>query len=347
MTRIIVAAVLTAVAMGALAWWVKGDLELAWLLVILVLLVASSAIGFVAALAVRAPIVHAGVHAVAVAPIIAALALMVAMETPNHWNSRDRARVERQATSLAADVPRIEALVRGLLGAGVDVVGARPIIHGGWVRKKPFRFGLEREPAVAELHVDFALGPNQGFTLRVDGDSLVADPAALASAREAPWRINAEALERRFDAPAMRLGRVGVPPWEQGTLLPLRLERAEDDWSFLILRVGGPEGLEVVRTISRDESRDALARAAARAGREVRDVRIYFTPNYRGVTFEIGADFDFIGVPVDRRGSIPLVARFRDGDFVYETRTIRPTVRGQDGPPSSGVVDSDARRSTH
>ena len=346
MTRMVIAAILTAVVTGALAWWLKGDLEMVWLLVILVLLVASSVIGFVAALVVRAPIAHAGVFAVAVAPMIGAVALMVAMETPNAWNSPGRTGMERQATSVAADLPRIEARVRELLGAGVDVLGARPIVHGGQVKKEPLRFGLEREPAVVELHVDFALGPNQGFTLRVDGDSLVADSAALASAREAPWRINAEALERRFDAPAMRLGRVGLPPWEQGTLLPLRLERGEDDWSLLILRVGGPEGLAVVRTISRDESRDALARAAARAGREVSDVRIYFTPNYRGVTFEIGADFDFVGVPVDRRGSVPLVARFRDGDFVYETRTIRPTVRGQDGPPSRGV-DSGDRRSTH
>jgi hypothetical protein len=346
MTRIIVAAILTAVATGALAWWLKGDLELAWLLVILVLLGASCVIGFVAALVVRAPIAYAAVFAVAAAPMIGAVALMVAMETPNAWNSPGRTGMERQATSVAADLPRIEARVRELLGAGVDVLGTHVIVHGGRVRKEPLRFALEREPAVAEIHVDFALGPDRGLALRVDGDSLVADPAALDSARKAPWRINAEALERRFDAPAMRLGRVGVPPWEQGTLLPLRLEYGEDDWSLLVLRVGGPQGLEVVRTISRDESRDALARAAARTGREVSDVRIYFTPSYRGVTFEIGADFDFVGIPVDRRGSVPLVARFRDGDFVYETRTIRPTVGGQDGPPSRGV-DSEGRRSTH
>src|SRR5690606_9347723 len=164
------------------------------------------------------------------------------------------------------------------------------------------------------------VGPVAGvLALRVDGDSLVAEPAALDSARAAPWRINGDALRRRFHAHALRLGKSGASAWMPGTLLPLRLDRADDDWSLLVVRVGGADGLEVVREVSRDESRAGLARAAARAGREVRDVVVNFTPNHGGVTFEPAAGFDFIGIPVDRRANIRLIARLRDGEFSYDT----------------------------
>lgn len=319
MKRAILSAPLTLLATGAFAWWVKGDLEMVWLVWMLVVPLAGTVIGFVAALALRTPVLPAAVSAVLVGPVAGVLALWGAIVTPHAWDSPDRARVEHQATSLAADVARIETLARELLGAGVDVLGTRPTVRGGRVRKEPFRFTLVREPAVAELHVDFALGPDRGLALRVDGDSLVAEPAALDSARAAPWRINGDALRRRFDAHALRLGKSGASAWMPGTLLPLRLDRADDDWSLLVVRVGGPDGLEVVREVSRDESRAGLARAAARAGREVRDVVVNFTPNHGGVTFEPAAGFDFIGIPVDRRANIRLVARLRDGEFSYDT----------------------------
>ncbi len=294
MKRAILSAPLTLLATGAFAWWVKGDLEMVWLVWMLVVPLAGTVIGFVAALALRTPVLPAAVSAVLVGPVAGVLALWGAIATPHAWDSPDRARVEHQATSLAADVPRIETLVRELLGAGVDVLGARPAVRGGRVRKEPFRFVPRREPAVAE-------------------------PAALDSARAAPWRINGDALRRRFDAHALHLGKSGASAWMPGTLLPLRLDRADDDWSLLVVRVGGPDGLEVVREVSRDESRAALARAAARAGREVRDVVVNFTPNHGGVTFEPAAGFDFIGIPVDRRANIRLVARLRDGEFSYDT----------------------------
>src|SRR5690606_22349891 len=290
---------------------------MAWLLFMLILPVAGAAIGIVAAVIARAPVLP---FATAIGPAAGALALVAAMGTPHVWDSRDRARVERQATSLAADVARLEATVRALLGVGVDVAGARPVVTGGGVRKAPFRFGLEREPVAAELHVDFALGPEYGLELRVDGDSLVADPAHVDAVRQARWRITEAALRRRFDAHTLRLARnEGSSAWVEGALLPLRLDHGERDWTLVVLRIGGPDGLEVVRTISRDESRDALARAAARAGREVRDVVIYFTPNQGGVFFEYNVWFDFIGIPADGGANLRLAARFRDGEYSYHT----------------------------
>ncbi|MFO7286819.1 MAG: hypothetical protein C0P79_008195 [Gammaproteobacteria bacterium] len=314
--RTLAAALVTALAAGAVAWWVKGDLEMAWLLWMPVLPAAGAVIGLVAALALRAPI-H--VSATVIGPTAGVLALWAAIATPHAWDAPGRASAERTAASLAADVARIEALARERLDAGVDVAGARPDVRGGRVRKESMRFFPMHDPLVAELRVDFALGPASGLVLRVEGDSLGAEPAALDAARAAPWRIGDAALRRRFDARALRLGTGGASAWAPGTVLPLRIERAADDWTLLVVRVGGPDGLAVVREIPRDESRAALAEAAARAGREVRDVVIYFTERYGGVTFEPGATFDFIGLPVDGGGPLRLVARFEGGEYVYET----------------------------
>src|SRR5690606_1393709 len=243
--KTVVATILTAVATGVLAWWAKGDLEMAWLLFMLILPVAGAAIGLVAAFVARAPVLP---FATALGPAAGALALMAAMGTPHVWDSHDRARVERQATSL------------------------------------------------------------------------VADPAHVDAVRQARWRITEAALRRRFDAHTLRLARnEGSSAWVEGALLPLRLDHGERDWTLVVLRIGGPDGLEVVRTISRDESRDALARAAARAGREVRDVVIYFTPNQGGVFFEYNVWFDFIGIPADGGANLRLAARFRDGEYSYHT----------------------------
>ena len=332
MNRLIAVGVLTFLASCVLAWWVKGDLEMAWLLFMLIFPIAGGAIGLIMALPLRAPIL---VSMTTIGPPAAALALLLAMQTPNTWNSRDRARVERQATSLAGDLPRLEATARELIGAGVDVSGARPTIRGGHVRKEPFRFGLEREPASAELRVDFSLGPEYGLKLRIEGDSLVADPEHVEALRNTRWRITEAALRRRFDAHTVRLARnEGKSEWVPGAFLPLRLDHGERDWTLLVLRIGGPDGLEVVRTISRDESRAALARAASDAGREVRDVLIYFTPNQGGVSFEHNVWFDFIGIPVDGGANIRLAARFRDGEYSYHTMRWF-TGRGGPRPPSA------------
>ncbi|HEY8484731.1 MAG TPA: hypothetical protein VIL13_08985 [Longimicrobiales bacterium] len=332
MNRLIAAGVLTFLASGVLAWWVKGDLEMVWLLFMLIFPVAGGVIGLIAALPLRAPIL---VSMTTIGPAAAALALAAAARTPNAWDSRERARVERQAASLAADLPRIEALARKLLGAGVDVSGAHPTVTGGRIRKEPFRFGLEREPAAAELRVHFALGPEYGLTLRLDGDSLVADSAQLEALRRARWRITEAALRRRFDAHTVRLARnESKSEWVPGTLLPLRLDYGERDWTLLVLRIGGPDGLEVVRTISRDESRAALAQAAARAGREVRDVVIYFTPNQGGVFFEHNVWFDFIGIPVDGSANLRLRARFSDDGYSYDAGRWF-SGRGGPRPPSA------------
>lgn len=312
MNRTTFAIAITVAATAVLAWWLKGDWEMGWLLWMIVVPVAGSALGLLAAVLLRGR-----VEIVTAAGTTAGVvALWAAIATPHQWAGGDQARAERRAAALADSTHRVEARVRELLGAGVDVSGVQPTVTGGRVRKRPLRFLLESEPAMVQLGVTFALGPARPLVLRLEGDSLTASPAALDSARMEPWVIREAALTRRFPAPALSVG--GHGPWAQGDVVGVRLEHGESDWSLLLVRVGGAAGLETVREVSGAESRAALARAAALAGRAVRDVRIYVSRG-AGVTYLPSGRFDFIGLPEERRANLRLVARVEGDEVRYET----------------------------
>lgn len=66
------------------------------------------------------------------------------------------------------------------------------------------------------------------------------------------------------------------------------------------------------------DSRAGLTRAAALAGRPVREVRI-FVSRGAGVTYLPASRFDFIGLPEDRRANLRLVARVEGDEVRYET----------------------------
>jgi len=314
MTRTVIASISTFAATAALAWWIKADWEMAWLLWTIVLPFAGAALGLLAALILRGRIEVAAGGGFAAA----AATLWAAIATPHAWDDdEDRARAGERAGELAASTGLIEARVRELLGAGVDVSGVEPAVVGGRIRKRPFRFLLEREPAAVRLRVTFALGPARPLALRLEGDSLTAPPVLLDSARLSwPWVIREPALARRFPAPAFTVA--GAGPWMPGDIVGVRLEHGESDWSLLLLRVGGAAGLETVREVSGAESRAGLARAAALAGRPVRDVRI--DPwKAAGVSYIPSKRFHFIGLTGDRRTDLRLVARVEGDDIRYET----------------------------
>ena len=311
MNRTTVAIVVTFAATAALAWWIKGDWEMGWLPWMIVLPTAGGVLGLLAALILRGRVaIVMGVGFAA-----GAAALWAAIATPHHWSGAGLARAEQYAAAMADSTHLIEARVRELLGAGVDVSGVQPVITGGLVRKQPFRFMPEHEPAVAHFRVTFALGPSRPLLLRLDGDSLTAPPAALDSARQASWVIREAALTRRFTARAMSVA--GHGPWAQGDIVGVRLEHSESDWLLVLLRVGGPAGLEVVRVVSGEESRAGLTRAVRARGRAVRDVRIYLS-NGAGVTYLPSSQFYFIGLALNRRPNLRLIARVEGEEVQYE-----------------------------
>src|SRR5690606_34442717 len=311
MKRTTVAIIVAFAATAALAWWLKGDWEMGWLLWMLVVPVAGSVLGLLAAVILRGRIEIV----TAAGSTAGVVALWAAIATPHQWGGADYRGAERRAKAMADSTLLIEARVRELLGVGVDVSGVQPAVAGGRVRKQPLRFLPEREPAVAWFNVMFALGPAQPLVLRLESDSLTAAPAALDSARMAPWVIREAALTKRFPAPA--LSGAGHGPWAPGDIVGVRLEHGETDWSLLLARVGGAGGLETIREVSGAESRAGLARAAALAGRPVHEVRI-FVSRGAGVTYLPSSRFDFLGLPEDRRANLRLVARVEGDDIRYE-----------------------------
>ncbi len=311
MKRTTVAIIVAFAATAALAWWLKGDWEMGWLLWMLVVPVAGSVLGLLAAVILRGRIEIV----TAAGSTAGVVALWAAIATPHQWGGADYRGAERRAKAMADSTLLIEARVRELLGVGVDVSGVQPAVAGGRVRKQPLRFLPEREPAVAWFNVMFALGPAQPLVLRLESDSLTAAPAALDSARMAPWVIREAALTKRFPAPALSVA--GHGPWAPGDIVGVRLEHGETDWSLLLARVGGAGGLETIREVSGAESRAGLARAAALAGRPVHEVRI-FVSRGAGVTYLPSSRFDFLGLPEDRRANLRLVARVEGDDIRYE-----------------------------
>jgi hypothetical protein len=313
MTRTFVAITVTIAATAALAWWIKADWEMAWLLWMIIMPPAGGALGLLVAALLRGRIeIVTGVGMAA-----AIVGLWAAISTRNVWDDdADRERAEQRAAALADSTQLVETRVRELLGAEVDVLEVQPAVVGGTIRKEPFRFRLEREPAVVRLRVIFALGPARPLLLRLEGDTLTASPTAADSARLTPWVIREPALTRRFPAPAFTVA--GAGSWMPGEIVGVRLEHSESDWSLLLLRVGGAAGLETVREVSGAESRAGLARAAALAGRPVRDVRIYPSKS-AGVSYVPSKRFHFVGLTESPRTNLRLVARVEGDEFLYET----------------------------
>lgn len=311
--RTIVASVVAIAATTALAWWIKGDWEMAWLVWMMILPVAGAAVGLLAAVVLRGRIAFV----TAAGSTASVVALWAAMATPHGWDdAAGRTRAEQLAAAMSDSTGLIEARVRELLRAEVDISGIQPAVVGGRIRKRPYRLLLDRDPATVQLTVAFALGPARPIRLRLEGDALTAPPEVVDSARVWPWVIREPALTRRFSVPALTVA--GAGPWTPGDVVGVRLEHSESDWSLLLLRVGGPAGLEPVREVSREESRAGLARAAARAGRPVRDVRIFHATG-TGVSFTPSNRLNFIGLADDPRANLRLVARVEGDEILYET----------------------------
>lgn len=307
--RTLLATSVAVVPVVALAWWIKADWEMVWLSWMLVVPTVSGALGLLAALVFRTGPIIPFVGA----STAAALALWAAMATPHHWDAAQKGRAERRARVIADSVAAVETVAREALGADVEVAGVLPAVRGGRIKKQPFSFLPARDPVEIVVEATFALGPARPLALKLQDDRLVPVPASLDAARAAKWTVSPDALARRFEAHSLQLaGNRSLP---EGAIVALRLERAEDDWTLLVLRVGPPRGIEVVRELSHDESLAALQQVASRAGTPIRDAHIFFTPRSGGVSYRSDGRLDFIGLPVDRRAPIRLIARI-DADTV-------------------------------
>lgn len=320
--RRLAAAIWVIAATAALAWWVKGDLELVWLIGVAVILGGSLLVGLLSWVLLRNPEETA---VATVAAIVLGIALLyIAMETPHGWKIPPSAEQIAAATAIANDTARIEAMARQTTGLPVEIAGALVEARDGWKAKKGFSFRFTRREPTIVLSVTFQAGPSRVLRFDVvqrDGTwEPVVRPDDLARMPE-EFLVRAPAFERRLsESPWIEVG--GGNPFQVGQLLLVLQARSEADWSFVLYRVGiDGEALRELRRYSGAEIREGLQRRATEAGLgRLRDPVTNFQPTEsRTVRFGLEPKFYF-NATLDhpRYAWVRMFAHLSDGEVEYQ-----------------------------
>jgi hypothetical protein len=322
---------------GTLVWWVKGDLEMAWLIGIPVILAGGAVIGLAPAVVVRES--KRVLISVCASTLLSVLLLYAAMKTPHQWVSAPPGGLVAAANRFAADRAAIKSAVEKVTGYPVEPdIPAKAELTNSLVKKQGFSFSLSRTPASALVLVGFEAGPAETIRFDLFGSSGVPQMRPLKS-DVGSIAIRAVSFERAFpDAGAIEVG--GDGPYSRGQSLAVRAARSETDWSIVILRVmDGNRVLREVRTYSRDEllSRFRGTLAAAELG-PLQSAVIYFRPVKKPeVIFAGSSAFRFMGLlgdPLYWRAEV--VARLSGDGSTMEFSVGRKLTRPHAGTAPAG-----------
>ncbi len=306
--------VATAILLAAgFAWYMKGDLEMGWLVVWPLIVGVTVLVAGVGSFLLPPGFPRAAVVLTA-APFGVLLAWLAAT-TLNSWRIPPAADHLAVARRIASDTVRLTDVARGALGAPVEIAEASVDSSDGAWRKVGGRLTLERREPRVRLTVTFAVGPRAPLRFEVTpgGELHVIQP--LPDPAESV--IRAEAITRRYpDVPHVEVG--GQGPYAPGAPVPLRLMRAEDDWSIEIVRVlADGQPLEPRRTYSRAEIVAGLEAVLRSAGLQADRLVAYFRPAGARVTFFQAPAFEFIA-PLLPRGTAGLRAVLDGDSLVFE-----------------------------
>lgn len=314
------AVVIGAVLLAALfAWYVKGDLEMAWLWVgptivgVTLLLVG---MGSVVTLPPGFPRFAAALAGLPFGILLA----WAAASTTNTVPVPPAPERMAEARRMAADTERLERVARQTLGAPIAVGGALVDSTDGYTRKVSGRFGLERRDPRVRIIVSFAVGPREPLRLEVTASDALEVIETVPSAGRTILRPDA-VLRRYPDTPLVEVG--GSGPFAPGQAVPMRLMRGEDDWSIEVVRVlaeGQP--LAPVRTLDRAEIVDAVTATLRAGGDRPSRIASYFQPAGARVLFMNGPSFDF-QTPLAGGGFATVRASLRADTMVFERVTYR------------------------
>lgn len=281
---------------ATLAWWVKGDLEMGWLIGMPVILAGGVVIGLVPGFVfrrVRPALLYLGASILA-----SAVFLYAAIGTPHRWKSAPPAGLTDAANRFASDRAAIEAAAGRVTGYPVEPgIPAKVEIASGLATKQGFSFAITRSPAAARVVVTFDAGPAQAMQFDAVRSGGGWEMRPLKSDVER-ITIRPAALERRFpDARTIEAG--GSGPYLRGQTLAVRAARSETDWEIALLRVMD-EG-QALREVRRYPQRELLERfretVAAAGLAPLESAVIYFRPVKRqDVLYTQGPEFRFIGV---------------------------------------------------
>lgn len=296
----LVASLLWIVAANALVvWWFAGDIEMGWILAMLLVPAAGFLIGAVGAALLRYPR-RAALTPLALSPALAVLQLVVAIQTTPYARSLDATpELRAAADSLAADRAALQKAARRITGIPVEIGEPDVVITPGRLLKEGFRLRLTREEPAATVAFTFAAGPRRRMTFDVihDDDGWRArprDPDLFAAHPEI--ELTRAYLERRFPSREATLD-AGWPGYTRGDTVLILLRRAGGgaasavardaasaagrDLEVVVFRLGeGAEMLREVRRYSGDEVFSHFARAASAAGLgRLRSLRFVRPPN--------------------------------------------------------------------
>lgn len=288
----LVASLLWIVAANALVvWWFAGDIEMGWILAMLLVPAAGFLIGAVGAALLRYPR-RAALTPLALSPALAVLLLVVAIQTTPYARSLDATpELRAAADSLAAGRAALQAEARRITGIPVEIGAPDVVITPGRLLKEGFRLRLTREEPAATVAFTFAAGPRRRMTFDVihDDDGWRArprDPDLFAAHPEI--ELTRAYLERRFPGREATLD-AGWPGYTRGDTVLILLRRAGGDAAsaagrdleFVVFRLGEEdELLREVRRYSGDEVFAHFTRAASAAGLgRLRSLRFVRPPN--------------------------------------------------------------------
>ncbi len=324
-SRWVAAAVYVVVCTTLLAWWIKGDLEMGWLLGG-PLLVAGAALFGVSTVVLFRRLIPVLI-ATGCSVVVGLICAVIAIQTPNGWPLYSPPGMVRAAEAFSNNRALVESAVTRVTGLPVELMETKVEYRKGWVSKEGFSFRLRRRPAAAEVIASFAAGPLDSVTFDIVEQRGEWLPVARPVPNATQTNLRQPAFVRRFSASNLiEVG--GQGPHAPGALLLVLAARKATDWEFVLFRVAANgKPLEEVERHSQAEISTGFAReTVARGLGPPAKIFIHYQPSGSyPVLFLNAPEFRFFGTlnhPAYR--SVSLLARLENGQVKYEVERPFP-----------------------
>ncbi|HET9982268.1 MAG TPA: hypothetical protein VFQ38_01720 [Longimicrobiales bacterium] len=323
--RWIAAALWIVVTVPLLAWWVKGDLEMAWLVGMPAIVGGATLLGLATGLLLRRLVPT--LAAAAAATVLGVLCTYVAINSRHSWEYPPSPFHRTAARRFAADRARLAREAERVARVPVQLAEVRLVETPGWERKRGFSFAFDKRPARIVLEVGFDAGPPSSMEMEVvwRGGEWRLEPRPLPPL-PAGIRFRPAPFQRRLpDYSGIEVGADGTIPL--GTAVLVRAARAEDDFALAVFRVGPDVPLRELRRYPREEIVRRFTEALARSGVPApRRVTMYYAPSPAyPLVWGRRPEFDFFGLLTDPRWRVADLQARLDGDTVaFVVRRLRP-----------------------
>jgi hypothetical protein len=310
---------------GVLAWWIKGDLEMAWLVGVPLLIAGASLIGLSTAFLFRR--IFPTLAATGAAVLLGAVLAYIAIQTPNGWSAAPPPAVVEAAARLSKNSTRLEAATSCVTGYPVEIDETKVQIRPGWVSKEGFSFRLRRRPATVEIVASYAAGPPDAAVFDLAEANGTWIPVARFDRKPSGLTFRPAAFLRRFPGiPQIEVG--GQGQYSPGASLLVRVAHSETDWQLVLFKIGSNGRVldEMERQGRNDALRELEHEISHRGLGPVSRISFQFHASSAfPVLFLNEPEFRFFAYLNDRyNGSLSFIARLQEGRITYEIERIFP-----------------------